>query len=325
MEYTFQKHRLSEAERTWFLEVSSSSPFDPKIAKVKLFGKLPGDFDPNRIDGRLYANGRLTPIGLWHVDPGNTLLKEMDRVIQTIREMILEAPGIESVEVAKVAVRAGLDEQKVGRALYEIGQLGHFFSSAGGPSNANVHTLIQLMDATAYDEYLRYKELDDLLERVYIARKPRDMFQVLRGKRQAFEIKSIKPNTAFVLMAMDPNKSEIEDVYNAIKDVCRKFLITAYRVDEIEHQDRITDLILDEIQTCEYLIADLSYERPNVYYEVGYAHAINKKPILYRRVGTQLHFDLSVHNVPEYKNVTELRKILEKRFEAILGRQPKAT
>jgi hypothetical protein len=133
---------------------------------------------------------------------------------------------------------------------------------------------------------------------------------------------SFQPNTGFILMWLDRTRPELEDVSNTIKSACRAFGIRAFRADDVEHQDVITDIVLHYIRTSEFLMADLTGERPNVYYEIGYAHALGKRPILFRREGSHLHFDLSVHNVPEYKNVTELASLVRRRLEAMTGRKP---
>lgn len=340
--YSYQKHSISEAERLWLGEVGiAKGTFDRRIAKVRLRDKVPADFDPDKIDQRLCHEGKLTFVGLWHVDRSNELFVATDLVINVVRELIIEAPGINGVTAPDLAKRTGLAQTLVAKTLGSLSELGTFNNGGMQSPDGFGYSTMSLAGAYAYDEYLAYRSLDDLLERFYVTRgrPPTHIIGTVLNlptahglmwptnsiaPSEGIDRKSVKINTAFVLMAIDPSKPELVDVYAAIKDICKEFGITAYRADEIQHQDRITDRILQEIETCEYLIADLSYERPNVYYEVGYAHAMNKKPILYRRSDTRLHFDLQVHNVPEYKNATELRDHLRLRFSAILGRDPKS-
>ena len=132
---------------------------------------------------------------------------------------------------------------------------------------------------------------------------------------------SYRPNTAFIMMAIDDSKPELEDVKNGIKEVFKEFGIDAITADEIEHDGAITDRILNEIESSEFLIADLTHERPNVYYEIGHAHARTKRVILFRKKDTALHFDVAHRNCPEYENTTELKTRLRNRLEAITNKR----
>lgn len=334
MNETFKKHKLSEAELLWLKEIYTNDKFDVKLARVKLYDKLPKSFNPKNIDNRFLIEGKsLTFLGVWYIDPDSDILKNVDKVIIAIKNMILNNPGLETVTAELIAKDIGIDQRIIEAALYNMRYLDSFFTNAVETTAKSGITQITLSGDDGYNAFLRYENLDGLLERSY--GRPESTvssyivpfqsgYQLYPGsiygvppETKKYEIKS---NTAFVIMAINPDKPELEDVYTAIKEVCSSFSINAYRADEIEHQDKITDRILAEIKSCEFLIADLTDERPNVYYEVGYAHANDKRPILYRKAGTKLHFDLSVHNVPEYKNVTELKRLLEKRLEAILGR-----
>jgi hypothetical protein len=142
--------------------------------------------------------------------------------------------------------------------------------------------------------------------------------------RQQVDSARYRPGTAFIMMWMDPSKPELSDVSDAVKEVFESFDIRANRADDIEHEGLITERILNEIKAAEFCFADLSGSRPNVYYEVGFAHALSKRVILFRKTGTGLHFDLAGYNCPEYSNLGDLKKKLTSRLSALTNKEPKS-
>ncbi len=130
-----------------------------------------------------------------------------------------------------------------------------------------------------------------------------------------------RPGTAFVMMWMDPAHPELTDICDAVKDTFRRFGINAVRADDIEHDGQITQRVLNELRTSEFLLADLTGARPNVYYEVGFAHALGRRVLLYRKAGTGLHFDLAGYNCPKYANLRDLKEKLTRRLESMTNRR----
>jgi len=97
---------------------------------------------------------------------------------------------------------------------------------------------------------------------------------------------------------------EFDELYDeVIKPVCTEFGFHAIRADDIFTQNPIMQDIEDSIQESAIVIADITPDNPNVYYEVGYSHGVKKPTILLCDTNRErLPFDLSGIRTIFYKN-----------------------
>ena len=103
------------------------------------------------------------------------------------------------------------------------------------------------------------------------------------------------------------------DVLSAVKDECAKLGLHAKRVDDNVGSGLVLAEITKLIEDAEFIICDLTLERPNVYYELGYAHGVGNEAsdiLLIAREGTVLHFDVAPLRVQYYRSTEHLRSIV---------------
>lgn len=126
-----------------------------------------------------------------------------------------------------------------------------------------------------------------------------------------------EPGYAFIAMAMDPQDHSLVDVLEALKEASLRCGVRAERIDEPQSNERITDRIMESIRKAEYILVDLTNLRPNVFFEAGYAHGLGKIPIYFARHGTKLEFDLKDYPVLFFRNLKELKDVIEKRIAGL--------
>lgn len=98
---------------------------------------------------------------------------------------------------------------------------------------------------------------------------------------------------AFVLMPFD---KAFDDVYKlGIKETASELGILAERVDEQIFSEGILERIYRQIELADIVVADMTSQNPNVFYEVGYAHAKGKQCILLTQRAEDIPFDLKHH------------------------------
>lgn len=114
---------------------------------------------------------------------------------------------------------------------------------------------------------------------------------------------------AFVLMPFD---STFDDIYKfGIKETAEAVGLLAQRVDEQVYREGILERIYRQIEIADLIIADMTGQNPNVFYEVGYAHAKGKLCVLLTRDPADIPFDLKHHRHIVYgSSIANLRKQL---------------
>lgn len=98
-----------------------------------------------------------------------------------------------------------------------------------------------------------------------------------------------------------PFAEEFVDVYQyLITEGLESAGYSVKRADDIKSQNNIIGDIIEGIVLSELVVADLTGANPNVYYELGIAHALNKKVILLTQQIDDLPFDLRSYRVVSY-------------------------
>src|ERR1043165_2400165 len=124
-------------------------------------------------------------------------------------------------------------------------------------------------------------------------------------------------NTLFVIMKFgDPAlDSAYEGVYKPEGRAAGFEKVV--RVDEIQDSGNISQQIVEHIATSRLIIADMSGERPNCYYEAGFAHALGKPIVFCVRQQEKIHFDLTTYRFIIWDTEASLRRQIKGRLESL--------
>ena len=125
-------------------------------------------------------------------------------------------------------------------------------------------------------------------------------------------------STVFVVMSFK-DKPDLKDMYASFKAVCGSYKPPYNCYNMVEKRDikRIFPEILKSIERSAFVIVDLSEGRPNVYYELGYAEALDKPLVITARKGSEIHFDAKDLPIIFWESQEELKAQLKLKIDEI--------
>lgn len=128
--------------------------------------------------------------------------------------------------------------------------------------------------------------------------------------------------SCFVVMAIGDQKSDKEELSAATlkakyDDLIKEAILKArpslevMRADDVSMPGTITTDIITRLMHSDYVVADVTFPNPNVFYELGLRHACKSGTIIIRdKSGPRVPFDIAHLRYVEYENSTSGLKLL---------------
>ncbi|MBI5019944.1 MAG: hypothetical protein HZB59_00755 [Ignavibacteriales bacterium] len=125
----------------------------------------------------------------------------------------------------------------------------------------------------------------------------------------------VQKNLVFVLTPFHQDKKQ---TFDAIVHACREVGLIALRGDEEFVQGDIFKFIVEKMLAARLIIANIDGRNPNVFYELGLAHAIGKPTIIVSKELSGVPFDLQSKHIILYKDIADLNYRLLYTFTRLL-------
>jgi hypothetical protein len=127
------------------------------------------------------------------------------------------------------------------------------------------------------------------------------------------------PGTCFVAMSFDPS---LDGLYErGIKPAVEACGLTVINVGNVQYNGVVTDLIHAEIRRAQVIVADVTGQRQNVYFEAGLAIGLGRTVIwsCHEDEIHDVHFDTRQYSHVEWKDAADLRVKLEDRIRGTVS------
>lgn len=140
------------------------------------------------------------------------------------------------------------------------------------------------------------------------------------GWQRTNEIKETGTHSKKCFVAMSCSEDMNAIYEHGIKEAVIEAGYEPIFIEKEEHNEKICDLIIAEIRGCKFLIADVTGQRQNVYYEAGFAHGSGRDVIWTCKQDEieKAHFDTRQYNHITWKNKEDLKKKLVNRIQATI-------
>src|SRR5664280_1463118 len=155
-----------------------------------------------------------------------------------------------------------------------------------------------------------------------------------RDKKSAESVFMSKQNSEKrICFVISPFEDRFDRIFSdQIEPTVKKFKLSCYRADHSKAPVAITEEIFEQIAGAKIIIADLTTLNPNVLYELGIAHTMNKRVIMLvqEQEKEKLPFDIKHIRAVFYRDNLEgweklsadLKKSIGKTLEKELGDNP---
>ena len=122
----------------------------------------------------------------------------------------------------------------------------------------------------------------------------------------------------FVLMPFD---RKFDDIYKfGIRGAANEVGAYAERLDEQIFVEGMLDRMFNQISKADVIVADMTGRNPNVFYEVGYAHALGKIVLLLTQAADDIPFDLKHRQHTVYgDSISTLKSELVTKLQWAIG------